>query len=53
MESKNLHVSINIVIPIKYWYFDWYLKVRESLHTQIHIWISTIMNHIDMEANFN
>ena len=27
--------------------FDGYIKVRESLYTQVIIWINTILNHID------
>ena len=47
MVSKNLHVGTKIVILVKYWYLVEYLKVRESLYTQVIIWVNTNPNHID------
>ena len=30
--------------------FDGYVKVRETLSTQVFIWVNTILNHIDTRA---
>ena len=47
MVSMDLPVGITIVIPIKYWCFGGYVKVRKSLYTRVIIWVNTIPNHID------
>ena len=51
MVSKNLSVGIQFVIPLRHWYLvGRYLKVRESLHTQVIIWLDTILDHIDTRS---
>ena len=30
--------------------FGKYVKVRESLHTRVNIWVNTILSHIDTRA---
>ena len=50
MVSKNLPMGIKIVIPVKHWWFDGYLKLRESLYTQGINWVNTILHHIDIRT---
>ena len=50
MVSKNLPMSIKNLVPVKYWWFDGYLKLRESLYTQVIKWVNTILHHIDIRT---
>ena len=46
----NLHVDIKHCNTNQLLLHGWDVKVSESLHTQVVIWVNTILNYIDITA---